>query len=347
MDPFSLIGALAGAGGGIASALLGGDAADQAAAWNYAINERNLRAQKKQQQNAIDYADKIRGEQHLGATDALGNTTKFVPGKGWVSTLSPEQQKLYDYFFKQELPERRAQFQRGAEASRNNDDVARGLLAEFRRIQRETPMDAANQLYYSSTRGASDANREMMEAAMRQAARTGNSNVAGIMAQMGRQSMDQRAAARQNADIQAEDYVNDKYNSARSGLANLYQMFLAQAGKPLDPSFDPTGIPQNANSLMNVLSNQAQQGNSMGFNSRSVPAPQMANIEPNNAWANAAGAIGSSLSGLGTRLGGLNQQASNNALMQQFLTGGGQLDFGSGGIFGRSADRLRLGQGNF
>lgn len=345
MDPFSIIGALAGAGGGIASALLGAQSADEIAAWNYAINQQNLRAQKKQQDRAYQYADEIRNEQKLGATDALGNRTQFVPGKGWVTTLSPGQQALYDFFFNQELPEKRSQFNRQAESSRANSDVANALLAEFKRVRKDTPMEAANKLYLAATRGASDANREVAEAALRQATRTGNSNIANIIGQLGKASMDQRSAARLNADIQAQDYVNDKYNSERGGLAQLYQMFLGMANSNLIPSYDPTGIPQAANSLMNVFSNQAQQGNSMGFNARMQPAPQQDYMQPNYAWANAAGAIGQSLAGLGTRLGGMNQQSQMNDLLRSYITSGGQLNMGSGGIFGSMADRLRAGGG--
>lgn len=345
MDPFSIIGALAGAGGGIASALLGASSADEIAAWNYAINQQNLRAQKRQQDRAYSYADEIRNEQKLGATDALGNRTRFVPGQGWVTTLSPSQQALYDFFFKQELPEKRSQFDRQAQSSRANSDIANALLDEFKRVRKDTPMEAANKLYLAATRGASDANREVAEAALRQATRTGNSNIADIIGQLGRASMEQRGAARLNADIQAEDYVNDKYNSERGGLAQLYQMFLGMANSNLIPSYDPTGIPQAANSLMNVFSNQAQQGNSMGFNARMQPAPQQDYMQPNNAWAGAAGAIGQTLSGLGARLGGMNQQSQMNDLLREYITNGGQLSMGSGGIFGSMADRLRAGGG--
>lgn len=345
MDPFSLIGALAGAGGGIASALLGAESADQAAAWNYAINEMNIRAQQKQQRTAVEYADKIRGEQNLGGTDALGNRTHFVKDKGWQVDLSPEQQALYDYFFNQELPERQGQYQRQAEDSRQFADQGNALLNEMRRVRKDTPMDAANKLYAAATRGASEGERNVTETAMRQAARTGNSNIAQIMAALGKASMESRGAARQNAELQAEDYVNEKFGSERGNIMQLLQMFTGMSNQPLNPSYDPSGIPQGANQLMNLFSQQSSQGNSMGFNARMQPAPQRVNIEPNNAWANAAGAIGSSLSGLGTRVGGMNQQNNANNQLMQYMTGGGQLNMGGGGIFGSMTDRLRKSEG--
>lgn len=343
MDPFSIIGALAGAGGGIASAILGGQSADEAAAWNYAIAQMNIDAQKKQQQGAIDYANKIRDEQHLGATDALGNSTKFVPGQGWVSTLAPDQQALYDYFFKQELPEKRSQFDRQADSSRNNSDVANSLLDQFTRVRKDTPMEASNKLYLAATRGASQGERSTAEAALRQATRTGNSNIANIIGALGKASMENRGNARLNADIQGRDYVNDQYNAERGGLAQLYQAFLQQANAPLSASYDPTGLPQDANKLMSMFSNQASQGNSMGFNAASQPAPQMDYVQPNNAWAGAAGSIGQTLSGLGTRLGGMRQQDNMNDLLRQYITQGGQLSMN--GIMPRMTERVRAGGG--
>lgn len=345
MDPFSIIGALAGAGGGIASALIGGQSADEAAAWNYAINENNIRAQKKQQQNAMDYADGIRKDQNLGTTDAVGNRTHFVKGKGWVVDLDPEQQALYDYFFKQELPERRGQYQRQAEDSRQFADQGDALLSEFKRVQKDTPMEAKNKLYLAATRGMAESSRDTAEAALRQATRTGNSNISQIIAALGKSGMQARGDARVNAEMQAEDYVNDKYNSQRGGISQLLQMFTQMSNGGLNPSYDPTGVTGTANNALGMVMNQAAQGNSMGMNARMQPAPQRQNIEPNMAWANAAGAIGSSLSGLGTRLGGMSQQDSANDLMRSYITGGGQMDMGGGGIFGSAADRLRAGGG--
>lgn len=341
----SLLGALAGAGGGIASALLGADAQDNAYAWNNYINERNLSAQKKQQQQAIDYANEIRGEQKLGSQDALGNRTYFKDGVGWVVDLSPEQQALYDYFFKQELPERQAQFGRQADASRTTADTANQLLDQFTRVRKDTPRNAAAKLYYAATRGAADAERNTAEAALRQAARTGNSNISSIINQLSKAAMDNRADARMNAELQADDYINQKYNNERGGLAQLYAMFAGQANQSLNPSYDPTSIAPQANNLLSLMSQQSQQGNSMGFNAMSQPAPQMKNIEPNMSSANAAGAIGQALAGLGTRVGGMQQQNNMNNLLMQYLTAGGQLNMPAGGIWGSTADRNRAGGG--
>lgn len=335
----ALLGPAIGAGGSIISAILGAGAQDDAWQWNYAAQMANLRDQKQARQAAIDYANQVREDQQLGGTDALGNKTHFVEGEGWKVDLSPEQQQLYDYFFKQELPERRAQFQRSAVQSRDNADTANSLLDQFRNAKRQLPNEAEAQLYETATRGLSEGARDVSEAAFRQAARTGNSNIGNIIGKLAGESMKQRGAARTNAALQAEDYVNDKYNSERGGIADLYRMFLDQSQEGLDPSYDPTGIPQQANGLMNLFSQQSQQGNSMGYNAMTQPVPLRQPIEANTAWANAAGAIGSSLGGLGERASSMSQQNEMNDLLKMYITGGGQLNLGSGGLFGRVAER--------
>lgn len=335
------LGALAGAGGSIASAILGADAQDSANQWNWYINEQNLRDQRKARREAIDYAEGIRSEQKLGGTDALGNRTYFKEGVGWVTELDPEQQALYDYFFRQELPERQAQFQRSAEQSRTNADQANQLLDMFIRTRRQLPYEAEAQLYEKASRGIAEGSRKATEAATRQATRMGSSNIEGILAAIAGETMRQDRDARLDASMQAEDYVDQKYNSERAGLAQLYQMFLGNSAQPLNPSYDPTGLPQQANQLMNLFSQQAQQGNSAGMQAMMQPMPVRQNIEPNMAWANGAGAIGAALSGLGERAGAISEKNDMNNLMKMYITGGGALDMSGGGIFGRTTDRLQ------
>lgn len=342
-----LLGALAGAGGSIFSAIMGADAQDQANTYNWAINERNLRDQRKARQESIDYANDLRDEQHLGGTDALGNKTSFKEGEGWVTDLDPQQKALYDYFFKQELPERQEQFWRTADQSRENAGEANNLLDQFRRVDRQLPQEAEAQLYETATRGIAEGTRDTTEAATRQALRTGNSNVGDLISKIGRQAMEARRDARVNASVQADDYVDQKYNSQRAGLAQLYQMFLGDSQQPINPSYDPTGLPGEANKLMSLFSQQAQQGNSAGMNAMMQPIATRKNIEPSMGWANAAGAIGASLSGLGDRAGSISEKSDMNDLLKMYITNGGQMSLGNGGIFGSTADRLQSNKSIF
>lgn len=347
MDPFSLIGALAGAGGSIAAASMGADAETKAADTNWAINLWNNYYRERERKAAIEYAEKLRDEQKLGATDALGNRTYFKEGEGWISELSPEQQALYDYFYNQELPERREQFQRNAMASREESDTANALMDEFRRVLPSDPQEIEALLYSVATRGAGEATRDVTETAMRDATRTGNSNVARIIGELAKQSMEQRGNAAVDAKIQARDFANQEYSSKRGGLANLYNLFAQRAANPLGTSYDPSSIPAGANSLMSLFSQQAQQGNAQGFQAAGMRGGSLSPIEPNFGPANAAGAIGASLNGLGSRVGGMMSEGSMQDQLMKYISAGGQIDMGGGGLFGTMTDRVRQGQGVF
>lgn len=340
-----LIGAALGAGSSIFSAILGADAADQQFQNNWAINLYNQQQQERARQDAQAYAEKIRGEQKLGSQDQYGNRTYFDPVKGWVTDLSPQQQSLLDYFYSNELPERRSQFERKADRSRVNDDEASQILDEFNRVQKENPADLERQLYAKATRGISEAGDNNMEAALRQAARTGNTNTGSLISEFTRQAMDARRSAEQDAALAARDTVNNEYNGQRSGLAQLYNMFVQQAGGDLGASLDPGSVKADTNP--GQLISAASQGNSQGFNAAGMTGGQLDKVDANNGAANAWASIGGTLNSSLNRMGSYFNKDQNNALLEAFLSQGGQLDFGDGGFFGRTADRLNYGKSAF
>lgn len=340
-----LIGAAIGGGANILSAIMGAQSADDQYAWNYATNMYNARQQERARQEAMDYSEKIRGEQKKGGYDAYGNHTYYDPIKGWVTDLSAQQQGLLDYFYQNELPERRGQFQRKAEASRAQDDEANQLLDQFRRVQKENPADLERQLYAKATRGISEAGNQNMEAALRQAARTGNTNTGSLISEFTKQAMDARRSAEQDAALAARDTTSNEYNDERNQLSRLYAQFAGGAGSDIGTSYDPSNVkPDN---LLSQFLNSSAQGNSMGFNARSMTGGQLQQMEPNNAWANAAASIGGSVNSSLNSMGSYFDKQQNNALMQQFLEQGGAFNFGGGGIFGNAADRLNYGSSAF
>lgn len=343
---FPLIGALAGAGASIGSALLGADAQDEAMQYNWAINEANRRQKNRDNDRAYAEAQKIRGEQQLGGTDAQGNRTQFVKGEGWKTTLSPQQQQLVDYFYRNELPARQKQFQESASRSGKANDQADQLLNEFKRVMRENPRDIENILYEASTRGQDDALNTVTETAARQGLRSGTSNLGGILAKLASQGIEQRGNARQDAKLKALDYTDNKYATQRGGLAQLYQMFAGIAGKDLGASIDPSSVTNGGNALMQAFMSNAQQGNSFVNAAANRPSGMYSEIEPNLSTANAVGAIGSSLSGLGERIGGLQQNNQADDLLRQYMTMGGQIGEG-GGLYEKIAARNRAGGGLF
>lgn len=335
-----LLGALAGAGGSIGAALLGGEAQSEATQYNWMANMYNLRQRKAERQQSMDYANELRAEQKLGSTDASGNRTYYKEGEGWVTELSDDQQALSDRFYNQELPERQGQFDRKAEASRTNHDMAGSLLEQFNRVYKENPAEVEAMLYEVATRGIGEASNDTTEAAMRQAARTGNSGIDKIMSGISKANMEARGNARMQAKLQAGDYSDQKYNQQRGQLGSLYQMFAQQAGQDIGASYDPSGASSEANGLMRFFAQNAQQGNAQGLSAVQMNGGSLQDIEPDLGAANAMGAIGASLSGLGDRAGAIGDKNQQNALLMQYMNMGGDINASQGGFFGSINDRL-------
>lgn len=342
-----LIGAALGAGGSIIGGLMGAEASADAQALNWAINLYNNRQRRKERQESMDYAEELRNEGKLGATDAQGTRTFFKEGEGWVTELGAQPQRLLDHFLGQELPERQEQFKRKASNSREADDIAGALFDEFRRTRRGDVGEAEAQLYEKSSRGIDDAQRASMETAMRSALQTGSSNAGKIAADISRAGMEASGNARKDAALQARDYVDSKYDKDRSGKANLLNMFLQQAGADIGMSYDPSGDVRGATSLMSQFSGGDDAANQMGAAALNKTTGSMDYIEPDYGGANAAVTIGNSIAGLGNRAGSYFDQQNNNKLLEQFLTQGGQLNFGQGGIFGAMTDRVKPNSGWF
>ncbi len=119
-----LIGAAIGAGATLMAARSAANSAKNTAKSNERINQQNLAARNAERMDSIAAAEKMdawmrqtygdqvadrqlqmarlanereeykgevagqRTEEKLGYTDALGNSTQFVPGKGWVTTAA-------------------------------------------------------------------------------------------------------------------------------------------------------------------------------------------------------------------------------------------------------------------
>lgn len=340
-----LLAALAGMGGSIGAALIGAEEQDSANQWNWATNERNIRAQEEQQRKARAFADMLRAEEKLGSTDATGNRTHFVEGQGWVTDLAPRAQQLLDYFYNQELPERQRQFLRGAHASRENMDVAGALLDEFRRVAMENPADVEALLYSVANRGITESINDATEAAMRSSMRAGSSNAGDILASLAKESIEARQNAAVDAKLRAPEITQQRFAQKRGQVADLYNMFLRNASGDIGSSYDPQVDVTRSNALMQAFAGMSKQGDQYAMNTRMLPAPQRPQIEPNMAWANAVGAIGSAVSGGLDSMGSYMDRSGRNSDLLRYLSLNGQTNMGDGGIFGNITQRTRMGMG--
>jgi hypothetical protein len=341
MDPLTLIMG----GSSILSSILGAGAESDKNKNDWLINYYNQNQRDKERQQGMQYADKIRGEQKLGATDATGNHTHYVEGQGWVTDLGGKNQELLNQFYGNELPEKQSQFRRDATRSRAEDDQATQTLAEYNNVQRDNPTDIENMLLEASNRGISDNTNSAIETAMREALRSGSSNAGNIAAKINAAASKQRGSAARDAKLQASDYADSRYNTRRGQLSQLYQLFAGRAGQPLNPSFDPSSGPSNANALLSQFAGASQQGNGLGANAVARQGGSLAPVEADNSLANMFGGIGASFQGMGDRAQASQSNTDMSDLLKHYITMGGQINLGNGGLFDTIAQRSRYGFG--
>lgn len=341
MDPTALISG----GGSILSAILAAQAEHEKNQNDWAINWYNARQRDKERGEGMDYAEKLRGEQKLGGTNAAGDRTYYKEGVGWVTDPSSRTQQLLDYFYGNELPARRSQFERGDERSRVDDDMATQLLTELQGLQRDNPADIENMLYEASTRGIGEQTNDTTEAALRSAFRRGATNTGDIAGKISAAGAKQRGNAAKDAKLQALDYVDDRYNSRRDQLSQLYNLFASRSGRDIGSSHDPSSNEGGANALLGQFAGMAQQGNAAGASAISRPGGTLDRVDADNSLANMFGGISAGFQGIGDRISADKSRTEMNDLLKSYISGGGQLNLNQGGLFNTIADRVRMGNG--
>ncbi|MBU2051501.1 MAG: hypothetical protein KKH61_21330 [Gammaproteobacteria bacterium] len=337
MDPITI----AMLGGTALSSIFGGMAESSANKTNWAINQLNRQDRNRERNENIAYADKLDQDSKRGGYNAAGDRTYYDPVKGWVTDLGARNQGLQDYFYGTELPERRAQFRRGTDRSRAEDDQANQLLEEFQGVQRENPADIEAMLYEASTRGIGENTNDALESALRQALRSGSSNAGDIAAKINEAGAKQRGYAAKDAKLQSMDYVEDRYDKDRTDASQLYNLFASRAGQDVGTSYDPSSDMAGANALLGQFTGLSGQSNGIGANARGQQGGSLNFVNADNGLANAIGGVTAAVGGAGDRMDGINQRNSTNALLQQYITNGGQFDMSSGGIFNDLAGRVR------
>lgn len=277
-----------------ASTGLGAMQAFNANQTNRDISLLNYYEQQAARADARAEADRQRREAQLGQTDAYGNRTYFVPGRGWVTELSDQQQTLQD------LTEREQQRQLTTEADRNariSDDAAKrrdreDVLAsaaedEYRRVERGSADDLRQLLI---ARGAETRNRaadRAGDAAARQSIRGGGTNVGAVV--QGARAASDAASARQagvDAALQARGMVEDEFDHDRDRATKLYDYFRRSSTTGATPvSGVQTTGPQKQSTAM---SDQATLNILAG-------APQLDYQSPDYSISDAIGGMGNAL----------------------------------------------------
>jgi hypothetical protein len=308
MDPFTIAALVSGAGGALSS-IFGGMAQSQQTALQNALLQQQLADSK------------------LGQTDARGNRTYFKDGIGWVTEYGPTDRALEAYFLNRELPERQSQFQRAAVSSRNESAQADALLREFQRIERMDPNALSDLLFSQAARGVGENTQNANNVLMRNILRTGATSNGKMVDQINKAANDSLAGAAVDSKLKAMDFSNSKFASDRSNTSSLYNLFANRARQSLDAT---TGATTPATT--------SAAGSNIGLYNAG---------EADTGWANALGGAAASIGGAFNSYGASQQNNQTNALLQQFLTGGGQLNLNNGGIFGTVAERSRRQNGAF
>lgn len=343
MDPTALIGG----GASILSAILAAQAEHEKVQNDWLVNWYNTRHRDQERQDAIRYADELRGEQKLGGTNAAGDRTYYKEGVGWVTDLGSRNQDLLNYFYGNELPARRSQFERGDSRSRADDDMATQMLQELQGVERDNPTDVENMLYEASTRGIGDQVNDATETALRSAFRRGATNTGDIAGKIAKAGAGQRSSAAKDAKLQALDFVDDRYNSRRNQLSQLYNLFAGRAGRDIGSSYDPSSDESGANALLGQFAGLASQGNATGANAVSKQGGTLGTVDADNSLANMFGGAGAGITGIGDRLSADRSRNDMSELLKSYISGGGRIDLGQGGLFDTIAQRSRIGGGTF
>ena len=310
MDPFTIAALIGGVGSGLGS-LFGGINQSNA------INANNAAALQQ-------VADSKKG-----SIDARGNRVVWDDKLGWVSSYGPTDQMLEDYFVSQEFPERAAQFQRTARASRGEADIANALMDEFRRLNRGSDKEIEDLLYAAASRGIADNTRAAMEPAAMAMLRTGNQGGGNkLLEAIAREGQEALGTAGINAKLQALDYSENKFNQQRAATTDLYSTYANRARADFSPTASPS---TGASTLMSQFAGR----------------PTTAQIEADTGLADAFGGIGAAAGGIANAFGTQQQNNRTNALLETFLSSGGMGGMGNGGVLAGINERTRSKGGVF
>lgn len=258
-----------------ASSLFGGMQANRANKANERIAMLNYYEQRAARQRAEMEAMRQRSDAQLGTTDASGNRTRFVPGVGVVTELSPQQERL------RALSEQEAIRQAGTGAERNERVEARanrrrneesGLAdaaqADLRGARRRDLREVMQQRMLAGQQARNeqaDRSGEMVSAMLN---RTGASNDAAALRASGRATADAEAAAAAaaNSAFAADDIVEQDFARQRDAASSMYDYFrrMSTSGTaaptpymPQGPEARSTGLQDQA--LLNIMARAPQQ----------------------------------------------------------------------------------------
>ena len=299
---------------------------------NAAINQGNLNAGDRERLQAQFIADRNRAEQQLGTTDAFGNKTEFVPGVGLVTTASDGTQRLIDASrFEQEQQfgdARRARSVREdvTDRARESGQTADSLLQEFQRQRPGERGKIKQSLDAETTKGFNQGFDEVQDAALTQQVRAGAS--ADTLGTAIGKAGEQRGGALSRLLAGNAGQANAQFEQSkdRSGLANLFNAFSANAAGAPSGVPVPSNAGTQANALTALFANRLGQGDAGVLNAASRVGGRADFIRPDLSGATATAQGGDALASFFSALQGQsNSSGFANAINQDST----QLGFGT------------------
>jgi len=297
-----MLGGVLGAGASLYGGILQAEAQEDANRMNWAVNVMNYQQRERERAEAIAMANKLRREQKLGSTDIRGTSVRFVPGKGWVTTGSPEvleMMKLQDAeqrkVLTQDLPMRRKAMERNYARSLEEE----GIADTFKRQLINTGPARSDRAFEAQLmRAQTDAIRESAAAAETGAYTRGfrtrnNSNFPRIAEAMRNANDESYRKAALQAKLMARGTGQKEVDSRRNQLANLYNMFATRAAALPDVSYKPQNI-DNSSQLESATKGDLTTG-ALATERYGAKGGTLDYVQPNLGYGNAVAGAGSAL----------------------------------------------------
>lgn len=301
MDPFTLISGILGAAGTIGGGIMGANAQDEAAKQNQMANMMNFYLRQQERFDQQRMAQRVLNDQYLGATDAQGNRTMFVPGRGWVTFKSQTGAALQGASDAEahrqlagDLPTKRAQMYKNLTRQNEEGAYADSLRDELQNTHVDEG-EIRREMLGNFLRGINQNYDDATNSAMRKSIRTGSSNTGQILASMARERAKSVGDAYASVGTQARSTAAALEGQKKSNLANLYNMFATRAGAMPGVTFQPQNVNATADNLMKSFAGRAGAGESAVISSAGKQGGSYDYIEPNMGWANAVSSGGQAL----------------------------------------------------
>ena len=297
------LGGLFGAAGSIGGAAIAADAQRYTADTNWAIALTNYYAREREKWDAKLTARRMEAKTDLGSVDAQGTETRFIPGVGWRTELSDENQGIQARMQAETLKRLGPDAQRGRQQAERNElrqireeDKAKALFEEMRKTPSIKASTIEAQLGDAMTAGIDEGFDKTSAIASRQAMRTKNPSGGRILREIALQRGKAVGDIQKNARQQAMTITSQLNNADDKEKANLYNMFATRAANLPGQQPTPTSIGTNETLLAQMRNSTNQSDNA--FKAAQMEGGRLPFVPPNYGTANLVGAAGASLRGL-------------------------------------------------